>query len=98
MVGLRDMIDIVKLLIILKKTLFGWNIMGGTKPERFGRYLAKNYETDRNLNWDKNDVILSLFLTDTKHYDHFGRNGTNRQLWTQHMDKDGLFNRRVRIL
>ena len=49
--------------------------MGRTKPKCFSRYLVEKSRTVWNLNRVKNDVILSPFLTGTK---HFGRNGTKQ--------------------
>ena len=34
----------------------------GTKTERFGRYIAEKFGIGRNLNQDKNDVVLSYFF------------------------------------
>ena len=34
----------------------------GTKTKRFGRYIAEKFGIGRNLNQDKNDVVLSYFF------------------------------------
>ena len=65
MVGLKDMIDIVRLFIIYKKILFDQNITSGMKPECSDRNLIEISRVDWNFKWDKKTchfIFLSFFF------------------------------------
>ena len=53
--------------------------MSEMKLERFGQYLNEKSKTSWNLNRDKNNIILSLFLTGMKRFGYFNRIETK---WT----------------
>jgi hypothetical protein len=62
MVGLIDVVDIIKLFIILQKHYLPENYTGEMIYARFYRNLIEKSRMDQYLTRDKNNIVLSRYF------------------------------------